>query len=40
MKKFLLIAGLVCLFINVQAQKKNLDKVVAVVAVTLSSCLI
>ena len=31
MKKFLLIAGLVCLFINVQAQKKNLDKVVAVV---------
>jgi len=31
MKKFLLIAGLVCLFINAQAQKKNLDKVVAVV---------
>lgn len=32
MKKFLLIAGgLMCLFINVQAQKKNLDKVVAVV---------
>jgi len=31
MKKFLLIAGLVCLFIDVQAQKKNLDKVVAVV---------
>jgi peptidyl-prolyl cis-trans isomerase SurA len=32
MKKFLLItASLVCLFINVQAQKQNLDKVVAVV---------
>lgn len=32
MKKFLLVAGaLMCLFINVQAQKANLDKVVAVV---------
>ncbi|MFI5451986.1 peptidylprolyl isomerase [Pedobacter sp. UC225_61] len=32
MKKFLLIAGgLMCLFLNVQAQKTNLDKVVAVV---------
>lgn len=32
MKKFLLITGaLFCLFLNVQAQKKNLDKVVAVV---------
>ncbi|MBB2145670.1 peptidylprolyl isomerase [Pedobacter sp. LMG 31464] len=32
MKKFLLLAGgLMCLFLNVQAQKTNLDKVVAVV---------
>lgn len=32
MKKFLLMAGvLMCLFLNVQAQKANLDKVVAVV---------
>ena len=32
MKKFLLIAGsLMCLFLNVQAQKTNIDKVVAVV---------
>lgn len=31
MKKFLLIAGgLICLFLNTQAQKKNIDKVVAV----------
>lgn len=31
MKKFLVIAsGLICLFLNTQAQKKNLDKIVAV----------